>query len=492
MAVLDPSTSSKAFGNLQTLSLGRRPFLSLGIAGLGHAALASLLQSDLHAAEKTAIGALPGLPHHPPKAKRVIFLCQSGAPSQMDLFDYKPGLAEHHGEELPESVRMGQRLTTMTSEQSSKPIYRSPFEFAQHGKSGAWVSELLPHTAKWVDDLCFIRSMHTEAINHDPAMTFLQTGIEQPGRASMGSWVTYGLGTLNQNLPSFIVLTSGGQPGDQPLYGRLWGSGFLPPTYQGVRLALSEGGILYLKNPDGVSREMRRRMLDSLAKLNRQSAQGQADPEISARIAQYELAFAMQEEVPRLLNTKEETQKTLTRYGQDVHQPGTYAANCLLARRMAERGVRFIQLYHRDWDHHKDLHSKLKQRCQETDQPTAALLADLKERGLLEDTLVIWAGEFGRTCYSQGEPELSTFGRDHHPRCFTIWMAGGGVKRGLTWGETDEFSYNVVKNPVHVHDLQATILHLLGINHLKLTYRSQSRDFRLTDIAGEVVTDILA
>ncbi len=487
----DSSRQLSAFGNSQASLLGRRSFLSLGIAGLGSAALASLLQAE-QSTGAAAFGSLPGLPHHKPTAKRVIFLCQSGAPSQMDLFDHKPELTARHGEEMPESVRMGQRLTTMTSDQSSKPLYRSPFAFAQHGKCGAWVSELLPHTAQHVDELCFIKSMHTEAINHDPAMTFLQTGIEQPGRASMGSWVTYGLGSLNQNLPAFIVLTSGGQPGDQPLYGRLWGSGFLPPAHQGVRLALSEGGILYLKNPEGVSRTMRRRMLDSLAKLNGQALKEQADPEIAARIAQYELAFAMQAEVPRLLDTKEETEATLTSYGEDVRKPGTYAANCLLARRMAERGVRFIQLYHRDWDHHKGLSTKLKQRCQETDQPTAALLADLKQRGLLEDTLVIWAGEFGRTCFSQGEPDDATFGRDHHPRCFTIWMAGGGVKQGLTFGQTDEFSYNVASDPVHVHDLQATILHLLGINHLKLTYRSQGRDFRLTDIAGEVVKQVVA
>jgi uncharacterized protein (DUF1501 family) len=438
---------------------------------------------------------LPGLadlPHHRPRAKNVIFLCQSGAPSQIDLFDYKPVLSERHGEELPESVRMGQRLTTMTSDQKSKPLTGSQFKFAQHGRCGAWVSELFPHTAKVVDELCFIKSVFTEAINHDPGITFLQTGSQQPGRPSLGSWVSYGLGSENADLPAFVVMISGGEPGDQPLYGRLWGSAFLPSQHAGVKLRGSGDPVLYLSDPPGVSRQARRRMLDTLKGLNELGHERDGDPEILARIEQYERAFGLQRAVPELADLSAEPQTTFDRYGEEARQPGTYAANCLLARRLVERGVRFVQLYHRDWDHHTKLPSRIRKHARLTDQGTAALVADLKQRGLLNETLVIWAGEFGRTAYCQGELTGEDYGRDHHPRCFTVWLAGGGMKSGFSLGRTDDFSYNIAERPVHIHDLQATILHLLGIDHLRLIFRSQGRDFRLTDIAGEVVREVLA
>jgi len=422
----------------------------------------------------------------------VIFLCQSGAPSQIELFDHKPQLTEREGEELPESVRMGQRLTTMTSGQARKAISPSAYQFAKHGNCGAEVSELLPHTAKIVDDLCIVRSLHTEAINHDPAITFLQTGSQQPGRPSMGAWVTYGLGSENADLPAFTVLLSGGAPGDQPLYGRLWGSAFLPPRYQGVKLRGSGDPVLYLSNPPGVTREDRRDLLNVLAELNRQHATSEHDARINARIEQYEQAFQMQAAVPELADLSKESEETFALYGPDSRKPGTFARNCLLARRLVERGVRFVQLYHRDWDHHTKIVSRIRTQSEQTDQPAAALVADLKRLGLLDDTLVIWGGEFGRTPFVQGDLSSDTFGRDHHPRCFTMWLAGGGVKPGLTYGKTDDFSYNVVENPVHVHDLQATMLHLLGIDHLRLTHRSQGRDFRLTDVAGDVVQGILS
>ena len=476
----------------EAIDQARRVFLGRAGLGVGMAALASLLEPAVRAEKSRGEPGLAGLPHHPPRAKRVIFLCQSGAPSQIDLFDPKPVLKERHGEEIPESIRAGQRLTTMTSEQAAKPLTASLFKFARHGQSGANVSELLPHTAKIVDELCFIRSLHTEAINHDPAITFLQTGSQQPGRPSFGSWVSYGLGSENADLPAFVVMISGGAPGDQPLYGRLWSSAFLPAEHQAVKFRGSGDPVLYLSNPSGLSREARRRMLDSLAELHAQQQQRDPDPAIAEWAKQHEAAFRMQAAVPELADLSQEPAATFEMYGPDSKTPGTYAANCLLARRLVERGVRFVQLYHRDWDHHTKLPSRLRTKCRETDQPSAALVSDLKQRGLLKDTLVIWAGEFGRTAYCQGELTADDYGRDHHPRCFTAWLAGGGVKPGLTYGRTDDFSYNVVENAVHLHDLQATLLHLLGIDHERLIFRAQGRDFRLTDIAGNVVKGILA
>jgi len=393
--------------------------------------------------------------------------------------------------ELPDSVRQGQRITTMTSGQKNFPVAPSIFKFAQHGQSGAWISELLPHTAKIVDDLCIIRSMQTEAINHDPAVTFVQTGSQLAGRPSMGAWVAYGLGSLNQDLPSFVVLLSRGRT-DQPLYDRLWGSGFLPTRYQGVKLRGGKEPVLYLANPSGCSTALRRRQLDDLGELNGLHHEQTGDPEILTRIAQYELAYRMQSSVPELTDLSGEPQSVIDLYGPDVQKPGSYAANCLLARRLAERGVRFIQLYHMGWDQHGDLPNQIRSQCRDTDQASAALITDLKQRGLLEDTLVVWGGEFGRTIYSQGALTATDYGRDHHPRCFTIWMAGGGVKPGLVVGETDDFSYNIVRDPVEVYDLNATILHQLGVDHTRLTYKFQGRDFRLTDVHGKVLKDILA
>jgi uncharacterized protein (DUF1501 family) len=469
------------------IPMQRRAFLRAGLGGIGLAALASLLQGDGAIAAQR-----PSLPHFAPKAKRVIFLCQSGAPSQIDLFDYKPHLEKLHGEELPESVRGTQRLTGMTADQSSRPITASQFHFEQHGKCGAWVSELLPHTAGVVDELCFIRTLHTEAINHDPAITFLQTGSEQPGRPSLGAWLSYGLGSASQELPAFVVMISGGLPGDQPLYGRLWGSGFLPANHQAVQFLPGNDPVLYLSNPKGIDRATRRRMVDALADLNRHRSELIGSDAALARIEQYELAYRMQASTPQVVDFSNEPASTFELYGDDAKKPGTFAANCLLARRLVEQGVRFVQLYHRDWDHHEHLPERIRPRCQEVDRPSAALVADLKRRGLLDDTLVIWGGEFGRTAFCQGKLTADDYGRDHHPRCFTVWLAGGGVKPGFTYGETDDFSYNVVDGGVHVHDLHATVLHLLGLDHERLTYRHQGRDYRLTDIAGRVVEPILA
>ena len=421
----------------------------------------------------------------------MIYLFQSGAPSQMDLFDYKPAIGNRRGIELPDSVRMGQRITTMTSGQKSFPVAPSIFKFARHGQSGAWLSELLPHTATIADDICLIRSMQTEAINHDPAITFVQTGSQLAGRPSMGSWVAYGLGSENQDLPAFVVLLSRGRT-DQPLYDRLWGSGFLPTRYQGVKLRGGKEPVLYLANPAGCARPTRRQMLDDIAALDDLHHTETGDPEIVTRVAQYELGYRMQASVPELTELSSEPQSVLDLYGPDVQKPGSYAANCLLARRLAERGVRFIQLYHMGWDQHGDLPSQIKSQCHDTDQASAALVKDLKQRGLLDDTLIIWGGEFGRTIYSQGQLTATNYGRDHHPRCFTIWLAGGGIKPGMTLGETDDFSYNITKDPVEVYDLNATILHLLGIEHTKLIFKFQGRDFRLTDVHGKVVKAILA
>lgn len=419
----------------------------------------------------------------------MIFLCQSGAPSQVDLFDEKPVLTARHGEELPAYVRQGQRLTTMTSQQTSLPLCGSPFRFARHGQSGATVSELLPFTAKVVDQLCFIRTLHTEAINHDPAITFLQTGAEQPGRPSFGAWVSYALGCETSNLPAFVVLLSGGEPGDQPLYGRLWGAGFLPSAHQGVRFLSQGDPVPFLSSPPGVSPAAEADAQATLEALERSRSDTSKD-RLATHLRQFELAGAMQTAVPELVDFSRETPAALAAYGPEATTRGTFAHNCLLARRLVERGVRFVQLYHRDWDHHTKIVSRIQKQCTLTDQPSAALVSDLAARGLLDDTLVIWAGEFGRTAYCQGKLD-GDYGRDHHPRCFTIWLAGGGVKPGLQFGRTDDFSYNISEHGVHVHDLQATVLHLLGIDHHRLTYRSQSRDFRLTDIGGNVVHPIL-
>lgn len=465
----------------------RRHLFGRAAAGIGAAALGSLLSSDAQAADM-----LPGLPHFAPKAKRVIYLFQSGGPSQMELFDYKPRLADKYKTELPESIRMGQRLTGMSATQSTFPVVPSRFKFDQHGKSGAWVSELLPHTAGIVDKIAIVKSIFTEAINHDPAVTFLQTGSQIAGRPSIGSWMAYGLGSAAKNLPGFVVMISPGQgTGGQPLYDRLWGSGFLPTRYQGVKFRSVGDPVLYLRDPEGFSREDRRAYLDTLSELNQAKAAELGDPEISTRISQYEMAFQMQSSVPELIDLSKEPASVVDSYGPDARKAGTFAYNCLMARRLAERGVRFIQLYHRDWDHHGGLQDGLPKRCKETDQPAAALIKDLEARGMLEDTLVLWGGEFGRTVYCQGRLTEKDYGRDHHPRCFTMWMAGGGVKPGLVLGETDEYSYNITTDPVHVHDLQATILHLMGVDHTRLTFRFAGRYFRLTDVHGNVARKLL-
>lgn len=477
----------------QQLMLTRRHFFSRCGLGVGTAALASLLAKDGFARGDDAKPGLPDLPHFAAKAKRVIYLFQAGGPSQLDLFDHKPGLANLRGENLPDSIRQGQRLTGMTAHQSSFPTAPSIFKFAQHGKSGAWLSELLPHTGKIADDISFIRSLHTEQINHDPAITCSLTGFQLAGRPSLGSWLAYGLGSENKDLPAFIVMVSVGRTGgDQPLYDRLWGSGFLPSRYQGVKFHNGPDPVLYLSNPPGINKEVRRKFLDDLAELNQLNAKEYGDPEIQSRVAQYEMAYRMQTSVPELTDLSKESEKTLERYGPDARKPGTFAFNCVLARRLAERGVRFIQLFHRGWDQHGSLPRNIRKQAEDTDQPSAALIQDLKERGMLDDTLVIWGGEFGRTVYSQGKLTADDYGRDHHPRCFTVWLAGGGIKPAMSVGETDDFSYNITRDPVHAHDLNATLLHCLGIDHTRLTYKYQGRYFRLTDVHGELVKPILA
>lgn len=470
------------------LAVTRRHFFGRTALGIGGAALATLLNDNLYASS-----GLPGIPHFPPKAKRVILLHQSGGPSQIDLFDYKPALRKMQGSELPASIRMGQRITGMTSGQSTLSVASSMFDFQQHGEAGAWASSLIPHTAKIVDDIALIKTMHTEAINHDPAITFFQSGSQQPGRPSMGAWVSYGLGSENDNLPAFVVLVSQAHAlnTDQPLFSRLWGSGFLPSNHQGVKFRAGADPVLFLSDPAGISKNTRRSMLDSIAKLNEIKHQAYGDPEIETRISQYEMAYRMQTSVPDLMDLSKEPESTFEMYGPESRKPGSYAANCLLARRLAERGVRFVQLYHRGWDQHNDLPRDLALQCKGTDQPTAALVTDLKQRGLLDDTLVVWGGEFGRTVYCQGRLTETNYGRDHHPRNFCMWLAGGGIKRGTVVGETDDFSYNVVSDPVHVHDLQATILHCLGVDHKRLTYKFQGRHFRLTDVHGELVKQVL-
>jgi hypothetical protein len=483
------------------LDITRRHFLSGAGLGLGSLALGTLLPREVGTGQAGVLGA----PHFPGKAKRVIYLFQSGGPAQQELFDYKPLLNEKNGEQLPAHVRGQQRLTGMSVNQASIPLAGSVFKFARHGRCGAWVSELLPHTAGIVDELCIIRAMFTEAINHDPAITFFQTGAQVAGRPSMGSWISYGLGSMNENLPAFVVLVTKGK-GDQPLYARLWGNGFLDSKYQGVRFASGKDPVFYLTNPEGVSPASRRSVLDTLDALNRLQAQRELDPEIESRIAQYEMAYRMQTSVPEVTDFSREPKHVLDLYGPEVHKPGTFAANCLLARRLAERGVRFIQLYHQGWDQHGNLPAAIRVQARDTDQPSAALIKDLQQRGLLADTLVIWGGEFGRTSYCQGKLTKNDYGRDHHPRCFTAWLAGAGIKGGMTYGQTDAYGYNIADehgqpiNPdkttftpgaVHVHDLQATILHLLGIDHERLMFKYQGRRYRLTDVDGHVVKDIM-
>ncbi|MBI1358259.1 MAG: DUF1501 domain-containing protein [Acidobacteria bacterium] len=469
----------------QSLLWTRRRFFGRSATGLGVAALAQLLGRDLGASQGTL-----GAPHFPAKAKRVIYLFQSGAPSQIDLFDHKPGLAKLRATDLPDSIRNGQRLTGMTATQTSFPVAPSIFQFEQRGQSGAWVSDLLPYTAKVADKLTFIRSMHTEQINHDPAITFFQTGFQLAGRPSLGAWLSYGLGSEAEDLPAFVVMVSGNK--GQPLYDRLWGSGFLPSRYQGVKFRSGGDPVLYLSNPEGFDRDDRRRFLDDLAQLNEMQQEEFADPEISTRIAQYEMAYRMQASVPELTDLSDEPEHTFELYGDEARKPGSFAYNCLLSRRLAERGVRCVQLFHRGWDQHTKLPKDIKTQCEDTDRGSAALVQDLSERGLLDETLVVWGGEFGRTVYCQGVLTEDDYGRDHHPRCFTVWMAGGGVKPGLTVGTTDDFSYNVVEDPVHVHDLHATMLRCLGVDHKRLTFKFQGRDFRLTDVHGNVVNKVLA
>ena len=475
----------------KTMHINRQTFLKSSAGSLWLSAMMSLGRSE---SDSDSQAALTSGIHHPAKAKRIIYLFQSGAPSQMDLFDPKPDLENRRGEDLPESIRQGQRLTTMTSGQSKFPVAPSMFKFAQHGKSGMWFSELMPHMASLADNWCQIRSMHTEAINHDPAITFCQTGSQLAGRPSIGSWISYGLGSQNQDLPAYVVLTSfgTGRPDDQPLYDRLWGAGFLPSQHQGVKFRNKGDAVLYLSNPQGMDSQRRRRTLDRLDQLNRQHFDQLGDPEIQTRISQYEMAFRMQSSVPDLLSVADEPAHVLEKYGPDVKRPGSYAANCLLARRLAERDVRFIQLFHMGWDHHGGLPNAIKLQCRDTDQPTKALIEDLKERGLFDDTLVVWGGEFGRTVYSQGALSADNYGRDHHPRCFTTLITGAGVRGGHVVGQTDEYGYNITQDPVHVHDLNATILHLLGIDHTRLTYRFQGRDYRLTDIHGNRVEAVLS
>lgn len=470
----------------------RRAVLERSTLGLGAIAL-SQLSAAASEESRDSTGGLTDLPHFPPRVRRVIYLFQSGGPAQMDLFDHKPELRRRFGEEVPTSVYPDERKTTMTSGQSSFPVAPSTLRFRQHGESGTWLSEPQKHLAGVVDDLCVIRSMYTEAINHDPAATLFQTGSVIAGRPSMGAWVSYGLGSENANLPAFVALTSNGTAKQgQPLYDRLWGAGFLPGRFQGVKFRGQGDPILDLYNPAGMTRIQRRRTLDSLQRLNAVQAGRFNDPGIVTRIAQYELAFRMQMSVPELIDVGSEPKSVLEMYGPQATQVGRYAYNCLLARRLAERGVRFIQLYHRGWDAHGNAPTSVAAQCRDTDQPTAALLMDLRQRGMLEDTLVVWGGEFGRTIYCQGKLTRTNYGRDHHPNCFTYWMAGGGVRGGMTYGATDDYSVNVVENPVHVHDLQATILHQLGINHERLTYRFQGRHYRLTDVHGHVVQDVLA
>ncbi|NRB50191.1 MAG: DUF1501 domain-containing protein [Saprospiraceae bacterium] len=475
------------------LQVNRRHFLGKLSVGLGSAALGSLLVPDLFKGGKDQVGDLPlGVTHFAPKAKRVIYLFQNGAPSQLESFDYKPKLREMFGEDLPASIRNGQRLTGMTAGQDRFPLVGSKFEFNQHGKSGAWVSEIFPHIASIVDDICIIRTMHTEAINHDPALTFMQTGAQQGNRPSMGAWLSYGLGSENKNLPAFCVLLSRGEGNGQGVYSKLWTNGFLDSVHQGVQFSSGEDPVLYLNNPEGMDRPSRRRMLDRLAELNAKSYEDFGDPEIQTKIQQYEMAYRMQTAVPELTDLSKEPEHIVRMYGADCLVPGTYAANCLLARKLSEAGVRFVQLYHQGWDQHGNLVGEMQQQALDVDRASAALIKDLKQRGLLDETLVIWGGEFGRTNYCQGKLSPENYGRDHHPRAYSIWMAGGGIKPGVVYGQTDEFGYNIIENPVHINDFHATVLHQMGLNHEQLTYKHLGRRYRLTDVAGEVIHDLIA
>ncbi len=478
------------------LNLNRRRFLSKLSLGVGSMALGSLLIPDIFKEKGSGIaeehGLMPGTPHFAPKAKRVIYLFQNGAPSQLESFDYKPKLREMMGQDLPASVRGEQRLTGFTANQASLPLVGSFTDFNQYGAARAWVSDLFPHTAKIVEDICIVKSMHTEAINHDPALTFFQTGNQQGNRPSIGSWLSYGLGSENENLPAFTVLISRGKGNSQGVYSKLWSNGFLDSIHQGVQFSSGEDPVLYLNDQDGMNRAARREMLDNLSKLNQLSYEEFGDPEISTKIQQYEMAYRMQTAVPKVMDISKEPEAIIKLYGEDCKVPGTFTANCLLARKLSENGVRFVQLYHQGWDQHADLPRDMSGQAKDVDQASAALVTDLKQRGLLDETLVIWGGEFGRTNFSQGKITNDNYGRDHHPRCFSIWMAGGGIKPGLVYGETDEFGYNIIKDPVHVHDFQATVLHQLGLDHEKLTYKHLGRRFRLTDVAGKVVKGILA
>ncbi len=475
------------------LNFNRRRFLSRLSLGLGSAALGSLLIPDLfRGSGADEDGLTPGIPHFAPKAKRVIYLFQNGAPSQQELFDYKPKLREMVGQEMPSSVRGTQRLTGMTANQKAFPLAGSFVDFKQYGQSGAWVSDLMPYTAGIVDDLCIVKSMFTEAINHDPALTFLQTGSQQGNRPSMGAWLSYGLGNENKNLPNFTVLLSRGVGNGQGVYSKLWSNGFLDSIHQGVQFSKGEDPVLYLRDPEGMDRQDRREMLDNLAQLNELSYQEFGDPEITAKVKQYEMAYRMQTAVPDVMDLSKEPDDIVKLYGPDCLVPGTYAANCLLARKLSENGVRFVQLYHQGWDQHGNLPFEIAKQAKDVDQASAALVTDLKQRGLLDETLVIWGGEFGRTSYSQGKLTKDNYGRDHHPRCFTIWMAGGGIKPGIVYGDTDEVGYNISRDPVHVHDFQATVLHQLGLNHEKLIFKHQGRRYRLTDVSGKLVPGLIA
>jgi hypothetical protein len=472
----------------------RRDFLRKTASGLGAIALGSMFNplsasSDFNLSDKVT-GLATGI-NFPARAKRIIYLFQSGGPSQLETFDYKPALEKWHGKEIPPSVQGTQRNSGMVADQSTFPLVKSIYSFKQYGQAGAWVSELFPRTAAVVDDLCIIKSMYTEAINHEPAVIFMQTGSQLTGRPSIGSWLSYGLGSSNDNLPGFVVMISKGG-GAQPLNSASWGSGFLPSHHQGVQFRSGKDPVLYLNNPYGIHESDRRRSLDFIKSLNQEQASIWGDPEIDSKINQYEMAFRMQTAVPEVVDLSKEPDHVFELYGQDARIPGTYAANCLLARKLAEQDVRFIQLYHMGWDHHGGLPKGIKHQTGLTDQANAALITDLKQRGLLEDTLVIWGGEFGRTSFSQGQLTKDNYGRDHHPGCYTMWMAGGGIKPGMVYGETDELGYNVMTNPVHVHDFQATLLHLMGIDHEQLTFKYQGRRFRLTDVHGRVVHDLLS
>lgn len=472
-------------------NFNRRHFLSKISLGVGSIALGSLLMPELFRGKNNEDDLAAGIPHFAPKAKRIIYLFQNGAPSQLESFDYKPRLREMMGQELPSSIRGNQRLTGMTANQSSFPLAGSFVDFKQYGESRAWISDLFPYTSKIVDDICIVRSMYTEAINHDPALTFIQTGAQQGNRPSMGSWLSYGLGSENKNLPAFTVLLSRGIGNGQGVYSRLWSNGFLDSIHQGVQFSKGEDPVLFIKDPKGMDKNMRRRMLDNIAELNRLSLETFGDPEINTKIQQYEMAYRMQTAVPEVMDVSKESDDIIKLYGPDCMIPGTFAANALLARKLSENGVRFVQLYHQGWDQHGDLPYEITKQAKDVDQASAALVTDLKQRGLLDETLIIWGGEFGRTSYSQGKLTKDNYGRDHHPRCFSIWMAGGGIKPGIVYGETDDFGYNIAKDPVHVHDFQATVLHQLGLHHEKLTFKHLGRRYRLTDVSGKIVKDIL-